>query len=46
MLLELVFVFVAFFYFNGVPNWLSVAMIVFLYTGTIFSDCQPTNYAA
>ena len=23
------------------PNWLSVAMIVFLYIGTHFSDCQP-----
>ena len=38
MLLELVFVFVAFFYFNEIaPNWLSVVMIVFLYIGTILA---------
>ena len=38
MLLELAFVFVAFFYFNEIaPNWLSVAMIVFLYIGTILA---------
>jgi len=38
MLLELAFVFVTFFYFNEIaPNWLSVAMIVFLYIGTILA---------
>ncbi|KXT85119.1 Cardiolipin synthetase [Streptococcus sp. DD11] len=38
MLLELSFVFAAFFYFSGIaPNWLSIAIIVFMYIGTILS---------
>lgn len=38
MLLELILVFVAFFYFSQlVPNWLSALVIIFLYIGTILA---------